>query len=93
MIQPREFYVIGEKPFVNVSEKTEAGIVKSAEMFAQEVAEAEKNFKGVKVISVGKNIEDIKEGDTVILRNTSMPVLVDDRYLIINQGDIIAIRN
>jgi co-chaperonin GroES (HSP10) len=55
-----------------VKEKTEAGIIKSDEMLAEEASKVDSHI--TTVISIGENVQNVKVGDKIMINNTQVPI-------------------
>lgn len=55
-----------------IKEKTESGILKTEEMIAEEMEKMDSHI--TKVISVGDNVKSVKVGDSIMIRNTQVPI-------------------
>jgi len=86
------------KPFGNnvllrakvVSEKTEAGVIKSQEMIKAEQAKLDDYYE---ILAVGKSVEeagDIHVGDKVLLSGSAQKLVIDDiECLLVYAGNVL----
>lgn len=75
-----------------VEETTEAGIIKDEATIAAELAAQQDASDGsVLVSAVGELVEKTNVGDTILIRNTRLPILEihNKRYAVIREMDVI----